>query len=655
MQKTYLEGKVAEDVCVKLGRRFIEAGIASEITNRSSGGAGVGWGWEGEEVGDLLEQRAEPRSDLVSSSWHISEAKWHLPRQENMTACRSRKDASRVTSLSGGPWRPQGPCPWAKSGRPARTGTAPRAAGSPGAWEPRLGPGEAGRAAGRRDPKHLLPRAPRRSPRAGAGAASRCGALGRTRRTWARRPQHPPRGEGRAGGGGGAGPGRAGRVRVAGRSRRPPLAPRSARRGALAMRSLWLALCALARLWPGALAGCAEAGRCCPGRDPACFARGWRLDRVYGTCFCDQACRLTGDCCFDYDRACPGGWRGRGGAPATRPQPRGTGSPSKDRSPQPLPSTRAHPSITASPEPLRPRAPSSFHPRVPQSPSPSPCIRVYPAPSVQGVQPLPLCTPLVPPAPVHPDTPPKAPLPPESAWKVRAPSVLEGAGPPPAWRDGLGRWGGGHPWARFPPRSFWDLRGGEGGEGRNVDDPTLGQGNKFLEEHSVRTAVAYILSTGRALRGLPERLSARSSVRILSRGSRLFPSCWRSFRASLFHPYTPPPPPPPPQHHSRCGLSPAGAMKCGGKGRGGEYGPGERGAPEGAAPPVTPPPATQALGFAPGTPCGGSSQPPWESGLQGRTLPCEPGRGGGAPFASSPRGETSSRCGKDQLRNIKSV
>uniref|UniRef100_A0A4X1UMN2 SMB domain-containing protein n=1 Tax=Sus scrofa TaxID=9823 RepID=A0A4X1UMN2_PIG len=70
------------------------------------------------------------------------------------------------------------------------------------------------------------------------------------------------------------------------------------------MRTLWMALCALARLWPGALGGCADAGRCCPGRD-ACFASGWRLDRVYGTCFCDQACRLTGDCCFDYARACP--------------------------------------------------------------------------------------------------------------------------------------------------------------------------------------------------------------------------------------------------------------------------------------------------------------------------------------------------------------
>ncbi|XP_028374564.2 somatomedin-B and thrombospondin type-1 domain-containing protein [Phyllostomus discolor] len=71
------------------------------------------------------------------------------------------------------------------------------------------------------------------------------------------------------------------------------------------MRILWLALCALARLWPGAMAGCVESGRCCPGRDPACFSRGWRLDRIYGTCFCDQACRLTGDCCFDYATACP--------------------------------------------------------------------------------------------------------------------------------------------------------------------------------------------------------------------------------------------------------------------------------------------------------------------------------------------------------------
>ncbi|XP_043832277.1 somatomedin-B and thrombospondin type-1 domain-containing protein [Dromiciops gliroides] len=69
--------------------------------------------------------------------------------------------------------------------------------------------------------------------------------------------------------------------------------------------TLWMALWGLARLWAGAQAGCSEVGRCCPGRDPTCFGRGWRLDRVYGTCYCDQACRLTGDCCFDYSRACP--------------------------------------------------------------------------------------------------------------------------------------------------------------------------------------------------------------------------------------------------------------------------------------------------------------------------------------------------------------
>lgn len=133
-------------------------------------------------------------------------------------------------------------------------------------------------------------------------------------------------GEGpREGGGPGAGQGRAGLClsglppgQLPGRSSRKSRhlwGARSwclARPKALAMRTLWMVLCALTRLWPGVLGGCAEAGRCCPGRDPACFAHGWRLDRVYGTCFCDQACRLTGDCCFDYARACPGGWLGPG-------------------------------------------------------------------------------------------------------------------------------------------------------------------------------------------------------------------------------------------------------------------------------------------------------------------------------------------------------
>lgn len=158
-----------------------------------------------------------------------------------------------------------------------------------------------------------------RAVRGGLGAAGwRPG--GEARPTWARAPpaQSPPgvqpgrpRGgaEGRRAGAGGGGCCCRGEWSAA---RRFWLGRVAGVTAALAMRTLWMVLCALARLWPGALAGCAEAGRCCPGRDPACFARGWRLDRVYGTCFCDQACRLTGDCCFDYDRACPGGWLGPG-------------------------------------------------------------------------------------------------------------------------------------------------------------------------------------------------------------------------------------------------------------------------------------------------------------------------------------------------------
>ncbi|XP_019339964.2 somatomedin-B and thrombospondin type-1 domain-containing protein [Alligator mississippiensis] len=63
-----------------------------------------------------------------------------------------------------------------------------------------------------------------------------------------------------------------------------------------------LALLALAR---GAGAGCAELGRCCPGRDLSCVSSGWRPDRAHGACYCDQACGRSLDCCHDYPRACP--------------------------------------------------------------------------------------------------------------------------------------------------------------------------------------------------------------------------------------------------------------------------------------------------------------------------------------------------------------
>ncbi|XP_006131588.2 somatomedin-B and thrombospondin type-1 domain-containing protein isoform X2 [Pelodiscus sinensis] len=68
---------------------------------------------------------------------------------------------------------------------------------------------------------------------------------------------------------------------------------------------LWMVLLGPGRLWPSADAGCADEGRCCPGREPTCASTGWRLDRAYGTCFCDEACKLTGDCCYDYPQACP--------------------------------------------------------------------------------------------------------------------------------------------------------------------------------------------------------------------------------------------------------------------------------------------------------------------------------------------------------------
>ncbi|XP_004412593.1 PREDICTED: somatomedin-B and thrombospondin type-1 domain-containing protein-like [Odobenus rosmarus divergens] len=51
-------------------------------------------------------------------------------------------------------------------------------------------------------------------------------------------------------------------------------------------------------LWPGQ--GCAALGRCCPGSDPTCVARG------PPRCFCDQACDAVPDCSPDYSRVSPG-------------------------------------------------------------------------------------------------------------------------------------------------------------------------------------------------------------------------------------------------------------------------------------------------------------------------------------------------------------
>ncbi|XP_066536867.1 somatomedin-B and thrombospondin type-1 domain-containing protein [Hoplias malabaricus] len=45
-------------------------------------------------------------------------------------------------------------------------------------------------------------------------------------------------------------------------------------------------------------------GRCCSGTDLSCVSLDWRSDRVYGTCYCDENCIRTKDCCFDYPMEC---------------------------------------------------------------------------------------------------------------------------------------------------------------------------------------------------------------------------------------------------------------------------------------------------------------------------------------------------------------
>lgn len=52
--------------------------------------------------------------------------------------------------------------------------------------------------------------------------------------------------------------------------------------------------------------GCQEVGLCCSGRNVSCVSKGWKPDHSYGTCYCDQACVTTLDCCHDYETACPG-------------------------------------------------------------------------------------------------------------------------------------------------------------------------------------------------------------------------------------------------------------------------------------------------------------------------------------------------------------
>uniref|UniRef100_A0A668A3I2 Somatomedin B and thrombospondin type 1 domain containing n=1 Tax=Myripristis murdjan TaxID=586833 RepID=A0A668A3I2_9TELE len=65
---------------------------------------------------------------------------------------------------------------------------------------------------------------------------------------------------------------------------------------------LFLVVCALG-VNHLACGGCA--GKCCRGKDSSCVTTDWRMDRVYGTCYCDELCVRTKDCCFDYFTECP--------------------------------------------------------------------------------------------------------------------------------------------------------------------------------------------------------------------------------------------------------------------------------------------------------------------------------------------------------------
>lgn len=51
---------------------------------------------------------------------------------------------------------------------------------------------------------------------------------------------------------------------------------------------------------------CANADRCCLGRDSSCVVNGLQADGevVADPCYCDEGCLETGDCCSDYQQVC---------------------------------------------------------------------------------------------------------------------------------------------------------------------------------------------------------------------------------------------------------------------------------------------------------------------------------------------------------------
>ena len=51
--------------------------------------------------------------------------------------------------------------------------------------------------------------------------------------------------------------------------------------------------------------GCAEKAQCCKGKNNHCRAEGPRMNKSNRTtCFCDEHCLATGDCCTDFTDVC---------------------------------------------------------------------------------------------------------------------------------------------------------------------------------------------------------------------------------------------------------------------------------------------------------------------------------------------------------------
>ncbi len=46
---------------------------------------------------------------------------------------------------------------------------------------------------------------------------------------------------------------------------------------------------------------CSSAERCCVGRDSSCAVHGYESTT---SCYCDEGCLETGDCCSDYQEVC---------------------------------------------------------------------------------------------------------------------------------------------------------------------------------------------------------------------------------------------------------------------------------------------------------------------------------------------------------------